>query len=75
MFNIGDLVRAKKSSNELGLIIDKKLIPDIPYAGPLDGRRDERSRERLALLCYWVSGETNWCDPRILIDAKEDKNV
>jgi hypothetical protein len=73
MFDVGDLVKFKRDSSKVGLIIDKKLITDKRYAAPLGIRRGERDRERLALLCYWASGETNWCDPLILIDALEDK--
>lgn len=73
MFDVGSLVRLKRDSDKLGLIIDKKLIAGEPYAAPIEKRGFKRYPERLALLCYWASGETSWCDRSILIAIPEDK--
>ena len=66
MIDIGDLVIYKSSPKKLGVVIDKKLIPDVPYASPIERVEQERYPERLALLCYWTSVGTNWIDPRML---------
>jgi hypothetical protein len=66
MIDIGDLVIYKSNPKKLGVVIDKKLIPDEPYASPIERGGQERYPERLALLCYWTTGGANWIDPRRL---------
>jgi hypothetical protein len=77
MINIGDLVVFTSNPKKLGVVVEKKIVPDKPYASPLESfeqvRREgiKRGPERLALLCYWVSGGSEWVDPRMLVVATE----
>ena len=80
MIDVGDLVMMRYSPNKIGLVVDKKIQQDSPYAGPLGEYmisprvKDALLYERLKFLCYWTSGEHQWVDASLLV-AVEGENI
>ena len=81
MIDVGDLVMLRYNPNKIGLVVDKKMQQDLPYAGPLGEymisprARDGLLFERLKFLCYWTSGEHQWVEASLLVTAEGETIV
>ena len=71
MVDIGDLVYMDKSLHKVvGIVVDKKLVPETPYAAPMDNdwasgfKRDYP--ETLIVKVILTCGEPRWINPRLL---------